>query len=146
METEVVKRYRLVNPDSYNRLMMTSKPLTPQTQRSRSSSPEISTWKDVLIMLPVQYRRNSRMIMSYLGQLPNHVFKIIPGTMEISIDNCVISGSNFIELLHAIHNNLLKVQPIGLLQFMYLLSLATSLPAFSIQNSKLRSIFESMRK
>ena len=145
----MVKHYRLVSPDSYNRLMMMmSKPLTPQTQRSRSSSPEISTWKDVLIMLllPVQYHRNSRMIMSYLGQLPNHVFKIIPGTMEISIDNCVISGSNFIELLHAIHNNLLKVHPIGLLQFMYLLSLATSLPAFSIQNSKLRSIFESMRK
>jgi hypothetical protein len=144
----VVKRYRMVSPDSYNRLIMSKPSITipPLAQRSRSSSPEISTWKDILIMLPVQYRRNTRMIMSYLGQLPNHVFRIIPGSMEISIDNCVISGSNFIELLHAIHNNLLKVHPIGLLQLLYLMALGTSLPAFTVQNSKLRNVFESMRK
>ena len=84
--------------------------------------------------------------MSYLGRLSDDVFKILPGAMEIAIDSRVIVGSNFIELMYALHNNLLKPShyPIGLSKFLYVLASATPVPVFSVQNVKLREILKSL--
>ena len=149
-----VKRYRMISPETYNRLL---KPQTNENNnkqtiidggRSRSRSPEISNWEDVLIMLPINYRKNTRIIMSYLGHLSDSLFYIVPGSMEILIDDQIIQGSNFVELVHALHNNFLNpsLYPVGIDRFLYLLALGTPVPVFTIQNVKLRKIVDSIRK
>ena len=148
----VVKRYRLVSPESYDRLSMNSGNDVntiekAKKSKSRSPSPNYSDWRDIMLMMPKHYRRNGQMIMKYLAHLSDNVFRIMPGTMEIVIDNRLIPGSNFLELMYALHNNLLKPShyPIGLNKFLYLLGLATAVPLFIVQNAKLRNVLKSIR-
>ena len=111
----------------------------------RSPSSEESDWKDVLLTLPINYRKNTRIILIYLSKLPDEIFRVVPGTMEISLDSGVIRRSNFLELLYSLHNNLQKQYPIGMGEFLYLLAQATRLPAFTIQNVRLRNVLLSIR-
>ncbi len=146
-----VKRYRLISPESFDRLssMMTSTTVNVRKSKSRSPSPDKSDWRDILLMLPKHYRRNTQMIMSYLARLPDDVFKIQPGTMEIAIDGRSIVGSNFVELIYSLHNNLPKHKsrryPVGLTNFLYLIASATAAPIFIVQNAKLRDMLKSIR-
>ena len=57
-----VKRYRLISPETYERLSLNSVSDPKEVikrAKSRSPSPEDSNWQDVLLMLPKYYRRNA---------------------------------------------------------------------------------------
>ena len=142
-----VKRYRLVSPESYDRLSLNSTKVNVDRLKSRSPSPDKSDWRDIVLMLPKHYRKNAQIIMKYLANLPDSVFRIAPGTMEIIIDGRTIVDSNFIELMYSMHNNLLKPShyPIGINKFLYLLALATVVPTFAVQNANLRNMLKSIR-
>ena len=100
-----------------------------------------------LNLLPNKIRKNSKTIMMHLGQVPNSIFRLLPGTMQIMIKEQLVHGSNFIELLSHLHSNLPNRSKIsvGLWLLMEILANYTALPATTIQSKAMRQVFTKIR-
>lgn len=163
-----IKRYRMVSPERYSDLIRNyhdqkqpkeslynesccdrcripeSRPSTPVEEPQIGGRPEAYR---ILEFLPLSYRKNSEIILSYLAQVDDSIFQVMPGTMELIINNSVISGSNLLEILKGFHFNLpTSKKTEGLWTLLYLLAKATPAPVGLFQSPKIRARFEEMKQ
>ncbi len=144
----------MVSPERYSDLIrncqlpkesccLESRPPTPIEEPHCDGRPEAYR---ILEFLPLSYRKNTELILNYLAQLDDSIFQVMPGTMELIINNTVISGSNLLEILKGFHFNLPTMKrPEGSWTLLYLLAKATPAPAGLFQSPKIRVRFEEMK-
>ena len=149
-----VKRYRMVSPERYASLISSTANNNDQTTENNrpppTVTPEQSDPKEayrILEFLPLGYRKNSELILNYLAQLDDSIFQVMPGTLELIINNGVISGSNLLDILKGFHLNLpTSKKPEGLWTLLYLLAKATPASVGLFQSPKIRTRFEEMKQ